>query len=64
MLKDLSKGFSKTTSGLLYKFEKENNSQKPSNGNKVKVHYKGALGPCQDTLGPLEPSATRATHLS
>ncbi len=43
MLKDLSKGFSKTASGLLYKFEKENNSQKPSNGNKVKVHYKGML---------------------
>ena len=43
MLKDLSKGFLKTTSGLLYKFEKENNSQKPSNGNKVKVHYKGML---------------------
>ena len=43
MLKDLSKGFSKTSSGLLYKFEKENNSQKPSNGNKVKVHYKGML---------------------
>ena len=43
ILKDLSKGFSKTSSGLLYKFEKENNSQKPSNGNKVKVHYKGML---------------------
>ena len=43
MLKDLSKGFSKTSSGLLYKFEKENNSHKPSNGNKVKVHYKGML---------------------
>ena len=43
VLKDLSKGFSKTTSGLLYKFEKENNSHKPSNGNKVKVHYKGML---------------------
>ena len=43
MLKDVSKGFSKTSSGLLYKFEKENNSQKPSNGNKVKVHYKGML---------------------
>lgn len=43
LLKDLSKGFSKTSSGLLYKFEKENNSQKPSNGNKVKVHYKGML---------------------
>ena len=43
MLKNLSKGFSKTSSGLLYKFEKENNSQKPSNGNKVKVHYKGML---------------------
>ena len=43
ILKDLSKGFSKTSSGLLYKFEKENNSHKPSNGNKVKVHYKGML---------------------
>ena len=43
MLKDLSKGFSKTSSGLLYKLEKENNFQKPSNGNKVKVHYKGML---------------------
>ena len=43
MLKDLSKGFSKTSSGLLYNFEKENNSHKPSNGNKVKVHYKGML---------------------
>ena len=43
MLKDLSKGFSKTSYGLLYKFEKENNSHKPSNGNKVKVHYKGML---------------------
>ena len=43
MLKDLSEGFSKTSSGLLYKFEKENNSHKPSNGNKVKVHYKGML---------------------
>ena len=43
ILKDFSKGFSKTSSGLLYKFEKENNSHKPSNGNKVKVHYKGML---------------------
>ena len=43
ILKDLSKGFSKTSSGLLYKIEKENNSHKPSNGNKVKVHYKGML---------------------
>ena len=43
ILKDLSKGFSKTSSGLLYKFEKENNSHKPSNGNKVKVHYQGML---------------------
>ena len=43
ILKDISKGFSKTSSGLLYKFEKENNSHKPSNGNKVKVHYKGLL---------------------
>ena len=43
ILKDISKGFSKTSSGLLYKFEKENNSHKPSNGNKVKVHYKGML---------------------
>ena len=43
ILKDISKGFSKTSSGLLYKLEKENNSHKPSNGNKVKVHYKGML---------------------
>ncbi len=43
MLKDLSKGFSKTPSGLLYKFHKENNSEKPFSGNKVKVHYKGML---------------------
>ena len=43
ILKDLSKGFSKTSSGLLYKLEKENNSHKPSIGNKVKVHYKGML---------------------
>ena len=40
---DLSKGFSKTSSGLLYKFEKENNLEKPVSGNKVKVHYKGML---------------------
>ena len=43
MLKDLSKGFSKTSSGLLYKFQKENKSEKASAGNKVKVHYKGML---------------------
>ena len=43
ILNDLSKGFSKTSSGLLYKFEKENNSEKPVSGNKVKVHYKGML---------------------
>ena len=43
ILNDLSKGFSKTSSGLQYKFEKENNSEKPVSGNKVKVHYKGML---------------------
>ena len=43
ILNDLSKGFSKTSSGLLYKFEKENNLGKPVSGNKVKVHYKGML---------------------
>jgi FKBP-type peptidyl-prolyl cis-trans isomerase len=43
VLNNLSKGFSKTSSGLLYKFEKENNSEKPVSGNKVKVHYKGML---------------------
>ena len=43
MLNDLSRGFSKTSSGLLYKFEKENKSEKPTSGNKVKVHYKGML---------------------
>ncbi len=43
ILNDLSKGFTKTSSGLLYKFEKENNLEKPVSGNKVKVHYKGML---------------------
>ena len=43
ILNDLSKGFSKTSSGLLYKFEKENNLGKPVSGNKVMVHYKGML---------------------
>ena len=43
ILNDLSKGFTKTPSGLLYNFEKENNLEKPVSGNKVKVHYKGML---------------------
>ena len=43
MLNDLPKGFTKTPSGLLYNFEKENNLEKPVSGNKVKVHYKGML---------------------
>ena len=43
LLNGLSKGFLKTSSGLLYKFEVENKSDKPNSGNKVKVHYKGML---------------------
>ena len=43
LLNDLSKGYSKTSSGLLYKFEVENKSEKAKSGNKVKVHYKGML---------------------
>ena len=43
LFNDLSKGFSKTETGLLYKFEVDNQSKKPENGKKVKVHYKGML---------------------
>ena len=43
LLNSLSKGFSKTSSGLMYKFENENKSKKPVNGEQVKVHYKGML---------------------
>ena len=43
LLNDISQGFSKTKSGLLYKFETHNNSEKPSTGDKVSVHYKGML---------------------
>ena len=43
LLNDLSKGYSKTSSGLLYKFEVENKSKNANSGNKVKVHYKGML---------------------
>ena len=42
-INDLSKGFSKTETGLLYKFEVDNQSKKPETGKKVKVHYKGML---------------------
>ena len=43
LLSDISKGFSKTKSGLLYKFDVEKKSYKPKTGDKVKVHYKGML---------------------
>ena len=43
LFNDLSKGFSKTETGLLYKFEVDNQSKKPETGKKVKVHYKGML---------------------
>ena len=43
LLNDLSDGYSKTDSGLMYKFLENKNSNKPSKGEKVKVHYKGML---------------------
>ena len=43
LLYDLSDGYSKTDSGLMYKFLDNKNSNKPSKGEKVKVHYKGML---------------------
>ena len=43
LLKDISQGFSKTKSGLLYKFQIQNKSEKPSTGDNVTVHYKGML---------------------
>ena len=43
LLNDLSNGYSKTDSGLMYKFLDNKNSNKPKNGEKVKVHYKGLL---------------------
>ena len=43
LLNDLSDGYSKTDSGLMYKFLDNKNSKKPSMGEKVKVHYKGML---------------------
>ena len=43
LLNDLSDGYSKTDSGLMYKFLVNKNSKKPSKGEKVKVHYKGML---------------------
>ena len=43
LLNDLSDGYSKTDSGLMYKFLDNKNSNKPTKGEKVKVHYKGML---------------------
>ena len=43
LLNDLSDGYSKADSGLMYKFLDNKNSNKPSKGEKVKVHYKGML---------------------
>lgn len=42
-LKELTKGFDKTESGLYYKIENEGSGQKPTKGNTVAVHYKGML---------------------
>jgi len=43
LLNDLSDGYSKADSGLMYKFLDNKNSNKPTKGEKVKVHYKGML---------------------
>lgn len=43
LLNDLSDGYSKTDSGLMYKFLDNKNSNKALKGKKVKVHYKGML---------------------
>ena len=43
LLNHLSDGYSKTDSGLMYKFLDNKNSNKPLKGKKVKVHYKGML---------------------
>ena len=43
LLNDLSDGYSKADSGLMYKFLDNKNSNNPTKGEKVKVHYKGML---------------------
>ncbi|MGB5188985.1 peptidylprolyl isomerase [Robiginitalea sp.] len=42
-LASLSQGFEKTPSGLRYKIMESGDGQKPSKGQRVAVHYKGAL---------------------
>ena len=42
-LASLSEGFEKTSSGLRYKIMESGNGDKPSRGDQVSVHYKGAL---------------------
>jgi len=42
-LASLSKGFEKTSSGLRYKIMETGKGQKPAKGQRVAVHYKGAL---------------------
>ena len=43
LLNELSEGYSKTNSGLMYKFIEDENNDKPITGQKVKVNYKGML---------------------
>jgi cyclophilin family peptidyl-prolyl cis-trans isomerase len=42
-LASLAEGFEKTPSGLRYKITKPGDGQKPARGQRVSVHYKGAL---------------------
>ena len=42
-LASITEGFEKTPSGLRYKITKGGDGQKPSKGQRVSVHYKGAL---------------------
>ncbi|MDG2397567.1 MAG: peptidylprolyl isomerase [Flavobacteriaceae bacterium] len=43
ILKDLTKNYNKTKSGLFYKITKESNGKLPKKGQTVSVHYKGML---------------------
>ena len=42
-MKELSEGFEQTASGLRYKILESGDGKKPSQGDRVSVHYKGAL---------------------
>ena len=43
LIKEISKGFKETKSGLKYHILNNGNGEKPSSGDLVKVHYKGQL---------------------